>query len=92
MLYLCTTFCGDSLAQQVEHIPFKDGVVGSSPTRITQQTQLHDAVRLRFFLSLRRLDCGNYFLYLPMYDDKKTNVSHMVDDGGCAGSDRANAC
>ena len=29
-------FLGDSLAQQVEHIPFKDGVVGSSPTRITQ--------------------------------------------------------
>ena len=28
-------FLGDSLAQQVEHIPFKDGVVGSSPTRIT---------------------------------------------------------
>ena len=25
----------DSLAQQVEHIPFKDGVLGSSPKRIT---------------------------------------------------------
>ena len=25
----------DSLAQQVEHIPFKDGVLGSSPRRIT---------------------------------------------------------
>ena len=30
-------FLGDSLAQQVEHIPFKDGVVGSSPTRITMR-------------------------------------------------------
>ena len=26
----------DSLAQQVEHIPFKDGVLGSSPRRITK--------------------------------------------------------
>ena len=26
----------DSLAQQVEHIPFKDGVLGSSPKRITE--------------------------------------------------------
>jgi hypothetical protein len=25
----------DSLAQQVEHIPFKDGVLGSNPKRIT---------------------------------------------------------
>ena len=29
-------FYGDSLAQLVEHIPFKDGVVGSNPTRITK--------------------------------------------------------
>ena len=27
----------DSLAQQVEHIPFKDGVLGSSPRRITKK-------------------------------------------------------
>ena len=27
----------DSLAQQVEHIPFKDGVLGSNPRRITNQ-------------------------------------------------------
>ena len=26
----------DSLAQQVEHIPFKDGVLGSNPKRITK--------------------------------------------------------
>jgi hypothetical protein len=25
----------DSVAQQVEHIPFKDGVLGSRPSRIT---------------------------------------------------------
>lgn len=31
---------GESVAQQVEHIPFKDGVLGSSPswfTRVRQQ-------------------------------------------------------
>ena len=38
--YLCTRildFTVDSLAQQVEHIPFKDGVLGSSPKRITKE-------------------------------------------------------
>ena len=25
----------DSLAQQVEHLPFKEGVLGSSPRRVT---------------------------------------------------------
>ena len=37
--YLCTRLTAtkvDSLAQQVEHIPFKDGVLGSSPRRITE--------------------------------------------------------
>ena len=29
----------DSLAQQVEHIPFKDGVLGSNPRRITETTR-----------------------------------------------------
>ena len=28
-------FLNDSLAQPVEHIPFKDGVLGSNPRRIT---------------------------------------------------------
>ncbi len=27
----------DSVAQQVEHIPFKDGVLGSNPSWITRQ-------------------------------------------------------
>lgn len=38
MSYLCTRFQkaqGDPLAQLVEHIPFKDGVLGSNPKRIT---------------------------------------------------------
>ena len=42
-------FLGDSLAQQVEHIPFKDGVVGSSPTRITIGTQPLERLRLLFY-------------------------------------------
>ena len=32
----------DSVAQQVEHIPFKDGVLGSSPSWITPHTKAHD--------------------------------------------------
>ena len=32
-------FDDDSVAQQVEHIPFKDGVLGSSPRRITKGSQ-----------------------------------------------------
>ena len=35
-------FYGDSLAQLVEHIPFKDGVVGSNPTRITKKIACRD--------------------------------------------------
>ena len=30
----------DSLAQQVEHIPFKDGVLGSNPRRITRKQEI----------------------------------------------------
>ena len=43
MSYLCTRIrqigldaLVDSLAQQVEHIPFKDGVLGSNPRWITK--------------------------------------------------------
>ncbi len=39
----------DSLAQQVEHIPFKDGVLGSSPRRITNKKNRRNAV---FFIRL----------------------------------------
>lgn len=41
-------FYGDSLAQLVEHIPFKDGVVGSNPTRITTKTASTTACGLSF--------------------------------------------
>ena len=42
MNYLCRAFekqrkyKDDSVAQQVEHIPFKDGVLGSSPSWVTE--------------------------------------------------------
>ncbi len=42
MNYLCMAFekqrnyKDDSVAQQVEHIPFKDGVLGSNPSMITK--------------------------------------------------------
>ena len=42
MNYLCMAFekqrnyKDDSVAQQVEHIPFKDGVLGSSPSWVTK--------------------------------------------------------
>ena len=42
-------FYGDSLAQLVEHIPFKDGVVGSNPTRITTKTASTTACGLFFY-------------------------------------------
>ena len=40
-------FENDSVAQQVEHIPFKDGVLGSSPSWITtfqKTTKTEDSV------------------------------------------------
>ena len=38
----------DSLAQQVEHIPFKDGVLGSSPSWITDSCPNHSGNYLFF--------------------------------------------
>ena len=40
----------ESVAQQVEHIPFKDGVLGSSPSWFTEQ---HSAALFLFVLLLR---------------------------------------
>jgi hypothetical protein len=44
---ICPTFAHaknetDSVAQLVEHIPFKDGVLGSNPSWITKQTMLRE--------------------------------------------------
>src|SRR5659263_614428 len=44
---ICSTFAHakngtDSVAQLVEHIPFKDGVLGSNPSWITRQTMLRE--------------------------------------------------
>ena len=52
---------GDSLAQQVEHIPFKDGVLGSSPRRITENKS-QKATKLRQTLQIQRF--GGFFYAL----------------------------
>ncbi len=42
-------FCSpnnDSVAQQVEHIPFKDGVLGSNPSGITESLVNQPFMRL----------------------------------------------
>ena len=41
----------DSLAQQAEHIPFKDGVLGSNPRRITKKNKNRLFSRFFCFLS-----------------------------------------
>jgi hypothetical protein len=60
MIYLCSAFekqrnyKDDSVAQQVEHIPFKDGVLGSSPSWVTfiRQWSLYNiAYTATFFCS-----------------------------------------
>ena len=43
---------GDQVAQSVEHIPFKDGVPGSSPGLVTEENKLYCNIRsaVQFFL------------------------------------------
>ena len=43
----------ESVAQQVEHIPFKDGVLGSSPSWFTERRAV-----LSFFVLYRSLSCS----------------------------------
>ena len=52
---------GDSLAQLVEHIPFKDGVVGSNPTRITKGSSLTPSGD-SFFMSIPIYHSTTYIL------------------------------
>ena len=56
-------FYGDSLAQQVEHIPFKDGVVGSNPTRITKESSLTPSGD-SFFISIPIYHSATYISQL----------------------------
>lgn len=62
------TLEGDSLAQLVEHIPFKDGVLGSNPRRITKGSQF--ATLLLFTYLLIRLNlkkrCWNGGIYCTL--------------------------
>ena len=55
-------FYGDSLAQLVEHIPFKDGVVGSNPTRITTKTASTTACGLSFLYPSSQSFCGKFWV------------------------------
>ena len=51
-----STFEDDSVAQQVEHIPFKDGVLGSNPSWVTKlKIKALQIIDLRGFLFYRRL-------------------------------------
>ena len=41
IIYLCTAkseIMADQVAQLVEHIPFKDGVLGSNPSLVTRKS------------------------------------------------------
>ena len=49
----------DQVAQPVEHIPFKDGVLGSSPSLVTDRTREADCKSSRLFCL-----CIFLFLYL----------------------------
>ena len=54
----------DSLAQQVEHIPFKDGVLGSNPRRITKDGATLGSL-LSFVIS-RFAPCLPLLLMVPL--------------------------
>ena len=71
MLYLCTRFSfeeHDSLAQQVEHIPFKDGVVGSSPTRITSQRDRFGLFFIYHFFIYHLPFIWSFFIIVPFFN------------------------
>ena len=47
----------DSVAQQVEHIPFKDGVLGSSPSWITEKAEGNNKKS-----PTKSMFCGTFFV------------------------------
>ena len=47
---------GVSVAQQVEHIPFKDGVLGSSPSWNTKSNIISESFRLGYFFHYIRTE------------------------------------
>ena len=54
---MAVSACVDSLAQQVEHNTFNVGVVGSSPTRITEGSQIRQGF-VAFFHARKRLSAN----------------------------------
>ena len=87
----------DSLAQQVEHNTFNVGVLGSSPKRITKESESYTKVTLFFYalnapvymVRLNRLS-GNFwlvsfkisYLCLPLFYEPRTTPS--CHPSGCA--------
>ena len=53
---------GDQVAQSVEHIPFKDGVPGSSPGLVTREKKLYRNMRSAIRLFLFQV----FLLFLPL--------------------------
>ena len=73
--------CIDSLAQQVEHIPFKDGVLGSSPRRITG---VHMNKKAKAFHSWTDPQWKVFFrVFLFLHQGKKRK--RKEDQGLCRG-------
>ena len=66
MDYLCRAFEkqrkyeDDSVAQQVEHIPFKDGVLGSSPSWVTEAS-VNDCFTGVFLSTRKNTNKKGYF-------------------------------
>ena len=63
--------CIDSLAQQVEHIPFKDGVLGSSPRRITGVQMNKKAKAFHSWTDPQWKAFFRVFLFLSWYKKRK---------------------
>ncbi len=61
----------ESVAQQVEHIPFKDGVLGSSPSWFTEREQ---ALSFLLYFHGKRID----ILYNPILAKNKRLVISPV--------------
>ena len=67
----------DSLAQPVEHIPFKDGVLGSNPRRITK-TADNDCYQLFSFYPYLKLEQNTKSPTLPLYSNLQSRQFFLI--------------
>ena len=79
--------CIDSLAQQVEHIPFKDGVLGSSPRRITGVQMNKKAKAFHSWTDPQwkaffRVWGLFFFLFLSWYKKRKRKENQGLTEAG----------